>query len=331
VSHPRLLVVAALLPAGCKAPPEAPEELDELAGYIFARHADEDPAAEQAGLTRLTEWLDLNWGEAEDGYEITGLDEATVDSLDEVDRATEGMLGLAVPTESVHTVDEAAYAMLAVSESEVYPDMFVEYEREVFGDLDCFLDHACDRVEARENMESHFPLDVVSISQAYNQYLWVDLGAGPAMVQRNWIEFPPEVTGPLASYIEVDEQFYLNVFLPREEGFWRLQATWMIFSQDGVPEDVAMNLAVNNMVDNSAILDEYLAGLTLDDQGEGGCSSAPGAPGGAALLLALGLAPLRRRRGSGTTLSAPTNPAAWSATCSARSRSPRATTSPAPA
>lgn len=290
----RILPLAVLLAAGCRPPPEAPEELDELAAWIYARHADEDPAAEQVGLGRLTEWLDANWAEAEDGYEIGGLDDATVDALDEVDRATEGMLGLAVPTASEHSVDEAAYAMLAVSESEVYPDMFVAYEREVFGDVDCFLDHACDRVEARENMESHFPLDVVSVSQAYNQYLWVDLAAGPAMVQRNWIEFPPEVTGPLASYIEVDEQFYLNVFLPREEGFWRLQGTWMIFSQDGVPEDVAMNLAVNNMVDNSATLDEYLASLTLEED-EGGCASAPGTPRAPALLLAaLALAGRRR-------------------------------------
>jgi hypothetical protein len=256
------LVAVLIAVAGCKPPPDAPSELDELASYIYAHHPDEDPAAMQAGLEQLTTWLEGNWAEAEDGYVIGALDEATVDGVDGVDRGTEGMIGLAVPTASIYSVDQATYAMVGVMCDEVYPDMFVEYERETVGDADCFLARDCDRLEARENMESHFPLEVVSIAQSYNEYLWVELDSGWAMVQRNWLELPPEVTGVLASYIEVDEQFYLNLFLPADTGFWRLQATWMIFSQDGVPEDAAMNLAVNNMVDNSETLDEYLA--TID-------------------------------------------------------------------
>jgi hypothetical protein len=253
------LIAALVTTIGCKPPPEAPSELDELASYIYAHHPDEDAAAMQAGLESLTDWLEANWAEAEDGYVIGALDEETVDGVDGVDRGTDEMIGLAVPTASIYTVDQATYAMVGVMCDEVYPEMFVEYERETYGDADCFLARDCDRLEARENMESHFPLDVVSFAQSYNEYLWVELDAGWAMVQRNWLEEPPEVTGVLASYIEVDEQFYLNLFLPAADGFWRLQATWMIFSQDGVPEDAAMNLAVNNMVDNSETLDAYLA------------------------------------------------------------------------
>jgi hypothetical protein len=256
---PLFTALLATLTVGCKPPPEAPAELDELAGYLYSHHPDEDPAAMKVGLESLKAWLDANWAEAEEGYEISALDEATVDGVDEQDRATEEMLGLAVPTASIYTVDQAAYAMVGVSCDEVYPDMFVEYERDFFGDPDCFLARDCDRLEAREFMESHFALGVVSIAQSYNEYLWVELDSGWAMVQRNWLEMPPEVSGPLASYIEVDEQFYLNLFLPSADGFWRLQATWMIFSQDGVPEDAAMNLAVNNMTDNSATLDAWLA------------------------------------------------------------------------
>ena len=152
-------------------------------------------------------------------------------------------------------------------------------------------------------MESHFALGVVSISEAYNQYLWVDLADGPAMLQRNWLVEPPDVSGPLSDYIEVDEQFYLNLFLPRSGGFWRLQATWMIFSQDGVPEDAALTLAVNNMTDNSDTLDTYLEGLDWVDTGarpeeepDTGCSarSGPLAPSVAWLAALFALA-LRRR------------------------------------
>jgi len=260
--HTITTVLFATIALGCKPPPEAPAELDELAGYIYSHHPDEEPAAMEVGLEALTTWLENNWAEAEEGYEISGLDEATVDGVDEVDRGTENMIGLAVPTASTYSVEQATYAMVGVMCDQVYPEMFVEYERDTFGDTDCFLDRDCDRLEAREFMESHFALGVVSIAQSYNEYLWVELDAGWAMVQRNWLETPPEVTGALASYIEVDEQFYLNLFLPAETGFWRLQGTWMIFSQDGVPEDAAMNLAVNNMTGNSETLDAYLA--TLD-------------------------------------------------------------------
>jgi len=191
--------------------------------------------------------------------------------------------------------------MVGVPCDEVYPDMFFSYEREFIGDPDCFLDLDCDRLEAHENYESHFALGVEAISETYNEYLWVEMEGGLAMVQRNWILEPPEVTGPLASYIEVDEQFYINLFLPREGGFWRLQITWMIFAQDGVPEDAAMQLAVSSMTGNAETLDTYLADLewsdtsqpaTLDD-GKG-CKSRPGrALPWAVLLLGLGL--LRRR------------------------------------
>ncbi len=263
-STPRLFALALLFVAsGCKPPPEAPAELDELAGYLYAHHPDEDPAAMQVGLEALTDWLETNWAEAEEGYIITALDEETVDGVDDVDRATAGMIGLAVPTASVYSVDQAAHAMVGVMCDEVYPEMFVEYERDTFGDVDCFLARDCDRLESREYMESHFVGGmVVSIAQSYNEYLWVELDGGWAMVQRNWLELPPDVTGALASYIEVDEQFYLNLFLPATAGFWRLQATWMIFAQDGVPEDAAMQMAVNNMTGNSETLDEYLE--TLD-------------------------------------------------------------------
>ena len=276
-----VLVLSAAVLGSCKAPPAAPAALDELAAFIYSHHADEDPAAMQVALEQLATWLEDNWEEAEDGYEISALDQATVDSVDEQDRATEGMMGLAVPTASVHTVPMAAYAMVGVPCDQVYPDLFFDYYREFYGETDCFLDLECDRLEAYENYESHFPL-VESISESYNQYLWVEMEDGLAMVQRNWVITPPQVSGAAASLVEVDEQFYLNLFMPSAGGFWRLQTTWMIFSQDSVPEDAAKQMAVSSMVDNSDTLDVYLDGLDWSDTGQPtelpedkGCASAP--------------------------------------------------------
>lgn len=299
--HVTIVAASALWVGGCKAPPAAPAALDDLAAYIYSHHADEDPEAMQLALEQLTTWLDQNWAEAEEGYEISALDEGTVDAVDDVDRATEGMMGLAVPTASVHTVPMSAYAMVGVPCDVVYPDLFEDYEREFVGDPDCFLDLECDRLEARENYESHFPL-VVSISETYNQYWWVELEDGLAMVQRNWIVSPPEVTGAAASLVEVDEQFYLNLFLPRAGGFWRLQTTWMIFSQDSVPEDAAMQMAVSSMVGNSDTLDDYLGGLDWSDTGQPttlpddkGCSSTGSNPLPWAFFLVIPGLALRRQ------------------------------------
>ena len=76
------------------------------------------------------------------------------------------------------------------------------------------------------------------------------------MVQRNWMTEPPEVNSAL---LEVEEQYYLNLFVESADGgWWRLQSTWMVYNNNGVDEDLALGATGNSMRDNSEALDTFL-------------------------------------------------------------------------
>lgn len=244
--------------AGCKELPEAPETLDELCAYVYEHHADEDPLALQTGLEQLTDWLEGHPDEALEGYTVDSPGEAVLDSLDDVDRTTAEMVGLAVTRVSQHPIEDSTHCLVVMDQSEIYTDTYDNYERSYIGDPQCFMDRECLRVDSLEHLESSFALGVKSTSEAHNQYLWVELERGWAMVHRNWQMEPPEVN---LGWLEVDEQIYLNILMPGDDGIWRIQAQWTVYAQDNdVPEDLAANMVVDFLVkchdDLEAWLDE---------------------------------------------------------------------------
>lgn len=257
MTHPSTLFALAILAlAGCRVPPEAPAEIDDLTTYLYENHDEEDPLVLAAGVDSFVTWLDENFETLDDKYSITPLSEETVDSLDDEDRTSEGLIGLAVVTTSEHSVEDAAFANTAVSIEEVYGDQYTDYTREVVGDVDCFLAAECDRLESDERYTAHFPLGLQSQSHMYNQYVWSEGEVGRAYIQRNWLVEKPTVNNDL---LDVDQQMYLNVLLPRESGgHYRLQATWMIVTQSGVDPGVALNLTANSMRGSSEELETWM-------------------------------------------------------------------------
>ncbi|MCP4873723.1 MAG: hypothetical protein GY898_33975 [Proteobacteria bacterium] len=253
----RFLLLIALVASGCVAPPEAPAELDELSVWLFSHHQDEDPAAMISGIDRLADFVDASLEDSlDEDWDISSLTEETVDDVDDVDRSTDGMVAIAVFTESDYTVDDAAFAMVGSEIDEVYPDSFSEYERTWDTDHECFLDLSCDRTSASEHYQAEFPLNLHTISELQNEYVWVEGSERRAMVQRNWLISPPETN---SSLLEVDEQFHLNMFIESASGgFVRLQAAWMIVTQDAVNPVTAVRLVGDNYRTNSETLDAYL-------------------------------------------------------------------------
>ncbi len=248
-----LVLVAAL--TACRAV-EAPEEFDELVVWLYENHPTEDPAYLEAGVDSLVAWIE---GEEEiaNRYTISALGEDAVNALDEVERVAWGLVGMAVITGSEYTVDDAADAMVIASIDDVYPE-FVTYQRQWLGDSDpgCFVDLDCARAESLENYEAHYAGNLITIAESQNQYVWVEAATGPTFFQRNWLTHPPEVNQSLA---EVDEQMYLNLFVPREAGgHWRLQATWMDPTLDDI-DQAAIGAVAGSMRRNSETLDEYFA------------------------------------------------------------------------
>lgn len=243
-----MLPLPLLLLVGCKAVPEPPGEFAALVPYLYEHHADEDPEAMALGLAQLEDWLEVNQEEAVDGFTIDPLSEEGFDNLDETDRTTEGMVGLSMATVSAFSVQDNTWALVSVDQDEIFPKTFDEYERTwEIGDGECFSARTCDRSQCVEELVSSFALGLTSESTALNQYLWVDMGEEDqqrwAMVHRNWQLEPPVVNSEL---LEVDQQAYLNLFIPTDEGAYRLQAQWTVYSADNsTPEDMASQLVIN--------------------------------------------------------------------------------------
>jgi hypothetical protein len=196
---------------GCKRPPEAPETLDELCAYLYEHHVDDEPEWTQAGLDNLDRWLDSHWDEMDEGYEVTPLTQEVTNSLDGQERPVEGMFGVTVGAASAHPADDLIGALLQVDHTEIAPDHYNTFDRTYHTDLACFLDRSCLRLETTEVFEGVLALGVTSLNTAYNQYLWVEIEPGWAMVQRSWLVEPPEIN---IEWLEVKEQFYLNTLLP---------------------------------------------------------------------------------------------------------------------
>lgn len=242
---------------GACRPPEAPAELDDLCAFLYARHPDDDAAWMEAGVEQLRIWLDARLEEGEDGYEVTGLDDETVDALDGADRNTEGILGVAVTTASEFAVGELQEAVLVLDQAEISPDNYLEFERTWLTDLDCFLARSCPRLDTSEQVTSQLGPLVTSEMVTSNEYLWVDLDDSddPVLVQRSWLPAEPTLN---VDWLVVHEQFYVNAFVPRPGGSYRLQATWIVAGQDVMPESGVMNMIVDGQQQNAANLETWL-------------------------------------------------------------------------
>ncbi len=241
--HSTLCAALGIALLGCRPPPEAPDDLIDLAAFLFEHGWDEDQEALVVGLEQLTSWLESHEEEALEGYEVNPLSEEAFDAVDDKDRSTADMVGLSLTRLSHHSVEDSSWALVSVEQDEIYPETFADYEREYLSGPECFVERSCERMEAMEDLHSTFALGLETWSYAHNQYVWADLEGGAAMVHRNWQVDPPEVNSDL---MKVDEQSYLNLFVPGSQGVWRLQAQWTVYSdENNTPEDFAMSLVLN--------------------------------------------------------------------------------------
>lgn len=242
----------------CKPPPDAPAELDELVGYLFEHVSDEDDDALIAGAVNTDAWLSQRLAETLEGYAVNDLSQEAVSVLDDVERDLSGLAGAAVGHASEHSVAALVAASLTDPEA-VYPDMYVSYRREEDGDLACFVAGNCDYLEAEVWAEQVYTLGLEVATNSRVQYRWVATPNGPAMIQRTWLRSPADVS---FDWLAVDQQYYVWMMLPQSDGTTRsIQATWVVaqFSGDEVPEDLALQLVIGSMSNQSETLDTYVS------------------------------------------------------------------------
>lgn len=256
----RISILLPLAAVACKAPPDAPQELDELVGYLYEHAGDEDTEALAAGVGNLSGWLQGRIDETVEGYSVNNLTDEAVDSLEDGHRDLSGLAGAAVGHASPFPYDVVGTTAAMIAPDVLYPDTYEDYVREYRTDPACFPAQVCGFMEFETESTSRYALGLEVSTNSIVQFRWIDTPAGRALVERTWLHSPAEVN---LDFLDVKEQFYLWVFLPDVEGgsgSVSLQATWIVAQISGgeVPEGLALQLVVDSMSNSAATLDEYI-------------------------------------------------------------------------
>jgi hypothetical protein len=283
-----------VLSSGCRKVPPAPAELDELCGYLFAHFGDEDDIALEQGLENLDAWLLDNLEDSLEGYSITNLSEETINALDDRARNPDEMIGAVVSTESTNAPYALGVPQLMEDQEVLFPDSHDYYERTYISEPECFVDLDCELAEVANHIEDTYPIIGSVISNNHGQYRWVETEKGLVWVQRTWFDEPSEVA---VDWIEIQDQYYLNVLLPQETGTLTLQSMWVeaYFSNLPMPEETAKGLLITQMQNVYAQLDEYVDTNGALEEPKG-CSTSGGRATLLGLLALMGAALMGHRR-----------------------------------
>ena len=252
-----MLLLAPLLVA-CSRPPDAPKELDDLVGYMFAHTMDEDDDYLAVGADNLAAWMDARLEETLDGYAVNNLTQESLDALDDQDRTSEGLLGAAVGHASDHLPWELAYGVAVYYPTERNPDRALAYERTEETDRDCFVEETCPTYVFHAVTTTSLPLGIETVTHIVQQMRWFEMSDGtPAFVQANFMVGPAEVN---VDWLEVIANYYVWVSLPHEGGSRNMYATWADtrISGSSVPESLGINLAIDTMQADAEALDLWM-------------------------------------------------------------------------
>ena len=256
----RMVLLAAGLAflVSCSRPPDAPTDLETLTGFLFEHMKDEDPDAMSAGVANLDAWLSTNLAPTSEGYAIANISQESLNTLDGMERNSDGLDGAAVSTSSRFAVQEIAAGLIEADQMQVYPGRFDTYARTFSEDIDCFLDHQCEAMDYRSDLDTNLPLGIQVNTKVNGTFRWVDLDGKPVLVGRTWLEEPAEVS---VSFFKVKAQYYLTINLPTEaDGSTRLHAMWaetQLLSAS-IPETTALNMLISSLTNGDEMLYEYL-------------------------------------------------------------------------
>jgi hypothetical protein len=250
----RLLPLVSLVVACAPRPPDAPEELNELVGYMYANTAEDDPAPLEVGSVNLDVWLDERIDETLEGYTVNNLTEEAINALGDGERDLTDLAGAAVGHESPHAIDTLVGTIIGTDPMLMF-DSYVAFERTFDGDEECFMAGDCDWLESEVLASFDYVLMQVE-THSRVQYRWVDTDLGRVYVERTWLREDAVVTSDL---VEVEQQYYLRVIMPADEGAVSLQATWVVARLIGdMPEDAALNLLIDSMETQAGKLDDFI-------------------------------------------------------------------------
>ena len=247
------LTVLALILGGCKGPPDAPQEIKELAAYLFEGTRDGTDEELAAGVTNLRTWLDGGYAEASEGYSIRQLSQASVDALDNRDFDLEGLSGVSVATRIGHPIKPVVRVLADGDATEVYGNTYIDYVRTWATDADCHTSRECLWGEASVDALADYGL--VKVESAYRaEYRWIETDEGWAHLHRTWLLEPIEVLG-----VRTQSQFYIGVSMEDGDRTERFQASWIAYTSDiPIDKDAALNQTIKRLIDGEEEVDIWL-------------------------------------------------------------------------
>ncbi|MCB9688687.1 MAG: hypothetical protein H6738_21255 [Alphaproteobacteria bacterium] len=260
----RPMVAVALVAGlgGCKAPPEAPTELSELAGFLFEHFDDEDPRDVELGVRNLIGWLEPNIESTEEGYTVDNLSESVIDSVSpdrEHDLSSLG--GASVAYVSANGVAPIARTLLLEEQEEVFSSNYKEHDRTYLTDETCFMPHECDFVDTDNHVVSKMPLGIEVVTHSDAQYRWIELTEGEyegkyALLHRAWLV---DEAQPNVDWMKIHDQLYLGVTMPWDDTACRLGTTWVAAEILSFDPAIALSMMVDSMRSEGETIDEFIA------------------------------------------------------------------------
>ena len=260
--HSLLLLVAVVASStACrKAPPEAPTELSELAGFLFERMWDPADESEdlELGVDNLIAWLEDNSDAASEGYTVRDLDESVIASVNpNRDPGLGPVGGASVSGEILHKVRPIARALVVDEQEDIF-DNYKAHERVYFDEPESFMSKDIDRLTTDNDVETKIAGIITIFTRSRAQFRWVEKEDGPDIfLHRTWITRPATSEPDI---LTVNEQLYFGITIPWEGHALRLGTTWAEAEITGgiIGEDGTLQLMVDNMAKEAEILDEYL-------------------------------------------------------------------------
>ncbi|MEL6345467.1 MAG: hypothetical protein AAFV53_20330 [Myxococcota bacterium] len=242
-----LTLLSSLALLGCKAPVEAPSELNELSRYLYREWDNEDPEVMQRGLENLAvfmDGLDMDAGVNDRSFLMeppTAEDLADIDRPEERDPAD--MLGVSVAFKSQWTVADHARLQKKSDQTPTEPTA-ESYARDA-DPSDCFTARSCDTIRTvneirRENflMKVNFTL--------YKDFRWVDVDGGQALISRSWTDQIWEGDGGDGA---IYQSHSIDVWMPDGNSSRRWQLVWSE-SDVGVSDEDLITGTLKVTVDN---------------------------------------------------------------------------------
>ncbi len=247
LSPARIVFLSALTVVGCKAPPEAPTELNELSAYLFRNWEAEEEGVLEVGMYNLQQFFvdaDLDVSYADRSYQLEVLsddDVAEVDNPEGSDPAD--CLGVGLVAGSAFTAEEHAQAIIQGDQTELEPNSRDKYDRIFLDPTDpsCFPSRECTVLRTnndliKDNAFMTIPYEMVK------DFRWVELdpegvaGSGEwGILARTWIK---ERGVGESGNNTIEQSYSVDVFLPGAHGDWALYRYMALWSEStGTTDD----------------------------------------------------------------------------------------------